>query len=31
MWPTFKYIKKFNASVIKPKSKVYDRHLISAL
>ena len=28
---TFSYIKKFNASIIKPKSKVYDRHLISTL
>ena len=25
------YIKKFNASVIKPKSKVYDRFSINAL
>ena len=28
---TFSYIKKFNASVIKPKSKVYGRLLINAL
>lgn len=28
---TFLYIKKFNASVIKPKSKVYGRLLINAL
>ena len=27
----FLYIKKFNASVIKPKSKVYDRFSINAL
>ena len=30
MWPLF-YIKKFNASIIKPKSKVYGRLLINAL
>ena len=28
---SFLYIKKFNASVIKPKTKVYDQHLISTL
>ncbi len=28
---TFSYIKKFNASLIKPKSKVYDRFSINAL
>ena len=28
---TFSYIKKFNASIIKPKSKVYGRLLINAL